>query len=164
MRVCSCHSLSCTLSVRIYCIMLCCSSNSTIFLQSLHHLYAKFSHEIRVLTINLLIASPSLISSYVKNRSIDVGISQKSCLLTGDPADITDQFLVPGTSKSQLSREICCHISLDSANTLIGEIHGNSKPCLLHKETLDFIQSPRMLACRPYIWTFSSQRPTPTDE
>ena len=162
MRVGSCHTLTCSLTIRIYCKMLGCGCHTGIFLKAFYHLYSEFRHEIWILTVDFLITSPSLVTSHIENGSIYIGIAKKPCLLSGDTAHISDKILVPGASEAELGREIRSHICFHSPDSLVGKINRNTKTGILDKESLDFIQCPCMRACRPDIRTLCGQRCIPS--
>ena len=143
------HTFAPTLVVGVCDEMLACGSHLVIRLHTGSHLHSKFRHQIRGLSIDFFITSPSLVSAHIQNRGIDIGISQQPCLPAGNPADLVHQFLVPSVSYAQLSGEICRAICLDTADSLIGEIHGNPQTGFLYKETLHDIERLRVFRSRP---------------
>ena len=119
--------------------MLCSGCDLIVLLKTLHHLDSEFSHEIRALAIDFLITAPSLVTSHIKDRSIYVGISQKSGLAAGDITYLAHQFTVPRMPDSKLGREICRTICLDTSDALIGKVGRDTKTCFLYEEPLHLI-------------------------
>ena len=134
--------------------MLRSGGNLVILLKSEHHLHAKFSHQIRVLAVDLLITAPALVPPHVENGRIDIGVTEQSSLASRDVSHAADQLAVPGMPQSELGRKIGRPISFDTANAFVGEVRRNAQPGLFDKESLHLIERPGVLGSRPKIRAF----------
>ena len=136
-------------------------SNLVICLKSQGHIHSQFSHEERRFSIYFLISSPTLVPSHIQDRSIDICISEKTALTSGNISYLTDKFLVPGVTDAQLRRKICCHQGFHTAYSLIGKVDRDSKTGSLYEESLYLIQRPGVSGSRETILIFSCwQAPT----
>ena len=70
------QALARALTIRIYSEVLRSRGNLAILLQALYHLHTKLRNEEWVFAINLLVATPTLVATNIKNRSIDIGIAE----------------------------------------------------------------------------------------
>ena len=139
--------------------MLSGSRHLIIFLQSLHHRRPQFSHQIRAFSINFLIPSPTLISPYVENGRIYIGISQQTGFPSGNLSHLINQIPVPGVPQSQLSGEISGDITFNAPYSFICKIDRYSQTGFLDEKTLNFIQCPRMFGSRPHIFVIGRRKP-----
>ena len=150
-RIGTSHTLTSTLTIRVYSKVLSSCGYATILLQALNHLHTHLRNEERIFAINLLVATPTLITTNIEDWGIDIGVTQQLCLFAGNAANLSDKLFIPGRAESELRREVCRLVCLNATNTLVGEIYGDAQASLLDKEALHLVQSPSVIACRPNI-------------
>src|SRR6266540_704662 len=99
----------------------------------------------RVLAVDIFDSSPALIASNIQSRRVNICVAERSRFLGGDSSNFPNQLSIPRMSLTQLGRKTRGDRKSDTTETLIAEIHRNSKSRFLDKEALHFIHGPHML-------------------
>ncbi len=121
------------------------SGHDSALLQGEDHPFAELAHEVRVFSVGLHAASPARVLRDVEDRGVNVGVAEQICFPGFDLADLGNELLVPCGSLPALGREVCGADAAKSPYPLIGEVHGDAEPGLLHEPSLDGLERFDML-------------------
>ena len=116
------------------------SGYNPLALYTFAHGYSDTCHQIGIFTDRPFPPPPALVSRYIQNRGIDVGVAHGTGFPAFNDTLHISQFLVPCTSQSVHRREAGGASGIQSSDTFIGEIGRNTQSGIFHKETLGFGQ------------------------
>src|SRR5438105_3019906 len=103
--------------------------DSVIFLKTQYHFESKLAGNERIFPIGIFVASPTLIATDVHYGGVDICVAERPCFLSGNSADLTDEFPVPGVGKCELRWKAGGVRVRHPANSFVREINGNSETC-----------------------------------